>query len=248
MYTYGDGFRVLPIYEWGSRGDLPYSGGMMTFVRSNVLSSRLLAGLSALGLALLLVALPVPAQAHSVLLGTTPEDGEQLATAPEEVTLLFNEDITDLGTEVVVTVDDDEIANEGEVEINGPEISQRLMDARPAGTYTVTWRAVSADGHPISGVYVFTAAEATGMAEDAGPADTPDAEEEAPEEAPETEDTPTEEPEAEDTDGAEDDPAETPQESGGLSSSTWVIIGVVILAVIILATVLTRSLASNKKD
>lgn len=227
----------------GCGTDVTYCGGMIAFVRSNVLPSRFIAWLSALGLAALLLALPVPAQAHSVLLGTTPEDEEQLATAPDEVTLLFNEDITALGTEVVVTTDDGEIVSEGEVEIKGPEVIQGLADERPAGAYTVTWRAVSADGHPISGVYVFTASEAAGDGAAEEPTEDPATEEEASEEA-----TPDADPDEAETEPADDSGDSDAEDSGALSSSTWVVIGVLILAAIILVTMLSRSLAANKRD
>lgn len=213
----------------------------MLHQRSNALSTRFIAWFSSLGLAALLLALPAPAQAHSVLLGTTPEDEEQLATAPDEVTLLFNEDITALGTEVVVTTEDGEVVSEGEVEIKGPEVIQGLSDSRPAGAYTVTWRAVSADGHPISGTYVFTASEAAGD-DSAGEA----AEDPAPEEEAPAEDDP--EVDADETAPADDSVDADGEDSTGLSSSTWVVIGVVILAVIILVVMLSRSLADTKKD
>ena len=44
----------------------------------------------------------------------------------------------------------------GEVERPSEKEARIALDRRLAqGTYTVTWRAVSADGHPVSGAFVF---------------------------------------------------------------------------------------------
>lgn len=195
--------------------------------------------------------MPAPAQAHSVLLGTDPEDGAQLAGAPETVSLTFNEDITELGTEVVITTEDGEDVTRGETQINGPVVSQDLTEVRPAGAYTVTWRAVSADGHPISGTFAFTAAEDVGAAPDQ--AETDPATEETPEDDPgpaASEDD--QEPDTGDvtaTDAADADAAEDGAEAdSGMATSTWIIIGIIIAAVIVIASVLARNLGAAKRD
>ena len=108
----------------------------------------LLAGLTAL-----------PAAAHSTLLSSTPEDGAELDEAPDAVVLTFNENITDLGTDIVISGPDGEDAGSGETEIDGPDVTRQLGDGLTAGEYTVTWRAVSADGHPIDGELTFTLTE-----------------------------------------------------------------------------------------
>lgn len=184
---------------------------------------------------------PSPASAHSVLLGTVPSDEEQLAGAPESVSLTFNEDITELGTEVIVTTEDGEVVSEGKVKITGPTISQDLTDARPKGAYTVTWRAVSADGHPISGEFVFTAADDVGIAseEEPGDADAGESSDDVETDTPEP--TETTEP------AATDDEAPADDDASGLSASTWVIIGVLIIAAVILVTSIARGMASSKR-
>lgn len=120
----------------------------------------LLAGLGAL-----------PAQAHSTLLSATPEDGSELDEAPDAVVLTFNEDITDLGTDIVVTGPDGEDATEGETEIDGAEVSRQLAGELAAGEYSITWRAVSADGHPIDVESTFTVLPGAGTGADGEPAE-----------------------------------------------------------------------------
>ncbi|HLS63600.1 MAG TPA: copper resistance CopC family protein [Ruania sp.] len=118
--------------------------------------------------ALLLAALTaLPAAAHSTLLSATPEDGAELEEVPDAVVLTFNEDITDLGTDIVVTGPDGEDATDGETQIEGPEVSRALAADLTAGEYTITWRAVSADGHPIDGESTFTVQEGAEAGDDA---------------------------------------------------------------------------------
>ena len=196
------------------------------------------AALAAAVVMAVLIGFGAPASAHSVLLGTDPDDEEQLAAAPEEVSLTFNEDITELGTEVVITTEDGDVVSDGDAVIDGPVVTQGLAEDRPAGAYTVTWRAVSADGHPISGEFVFTAAEAASASGESG-------EEEGNSAAQSEEDTQdAEEPADAQEDG--DDDAAAEESAEGLSASTWVIIGVLIVAAIILVTVLARGMSSSK--
>ncbi|MPV48971.1 hypothetical protein GCG21_02880 [Pseudactinotalea sp. HY160] len=162
----------------GGRSGAAYTGGMR-LIRVPARTIVLLASAFAAAL-LLLPLLGAPALAHSALTGAVPGEGDQLASTPGEVTLTFNEDITDLGTEVIVTGPNGDILSAGKVEVEGPTITQRLVSSRPAGAYTVTWRAVSADGHPISGEYTFTSSEDVGGATPTG--DAAETETEAPEE------------------------------------------------------------------
>src|SRR5690625_7321177 len=97
--------------------------------------------------ALLLAALTaLPAAAHSTLLSATPEDGAELEEVPDAVVLTFNEDITDLGTDIVVTGPDGEDATDGEAQIEGPEGSRALAADLTPGGRTVAWRAGAAAG------------------------------------------------------------------------------------------------------
>ena len=110
------------------------------------------------------------AQAHSTLVSTVPVDGSTVATAPERVNLTFNEPARSLGTEVVVTAPDGRTISSGDPVLDGSSVSQAVAGALPAGAYTVTWRVTSADGHPLEGVFSFTATGATTVG--AGPAAT----------------------------------------------------------------------------
>lgn len=106
------------------------------------------------------------AWAHSGLIGTDPADGASVEVAPVQVVLTFNEAPQPLGTLVQVLGPDGADVSNGQAVITDTQIAQPLAEVRPAGTYTVQWRMTSADGHPLSGQFAFTATSATGTAPD----------------------------------------------------------------------------------
>jgi copper transport protein len=126
-------------------------------------------------LACTMIAFAGAASAHAVLVATTPTGFQVLDAAPREITLRFNE-----------TVD----VSLAEVRLLGPRggsidgVSRPVHPAGKAdtvsvtvpkklagGTYTVTYRVVSADSHPVSGAFAFSVGAVTGgVARDAEPA------------------------------------------------------------------------------
>lgn len=181
--------------------------------RAAGLAPRVLAVLAAVLLALAVaVAGAARAQAHSSFLGSDPADGAEVATAPERVTLTFNEPAQALGTEIVITGPDGATVSDGAPELVDSTVTQALAGTLPAGAYTVTWRVTSTDGHPISGTFGFTAsAEITIGQANPGPAATPDAEATEPEAV---------EPTVEPTEGAVIAPAPTESATPTTSEQT----------------------------
>ncbi|MER6254596.1 copper resistance protein CopC [Streptomyces sp. NPDC001584] len=115
--------------------------------------------------------------AHAGLSGSDPVEGSVLETAPKQVTLTFTESVSFSDDSLRVLSPENERANPRPAQhADGKENTARveLSDKLPQGTYTVAWRVVSADGHPISGAFVFsigqpsgtTAVVTTGSAED----------------------------------------------------------------------------------
>lgn len=173
------------------------------------------AGATALGL----LAWTTPASAHSELIGSTPGEGEKVTEAPEQVVLEFNENIEDIGAEMAISGPDGDAAGTDAGEVDGPTFTQGLAEERPAGEYAVQWRVVSADGHPISGEFIFTADTDAGTQtqddqEEADATDEADAaaDAESEETAPAEETDPAEEEEPEDV-GTPEESLE--QEEGG---------------------------------
>ncbi|MFD0265326.1 copper resistance CopC/CopD family protein [Streptomyces sp. NPDC127106] len=97
--------------------------------------------------------------AHSGLSGSDPADGAVLKTAPQQVALTFTESVGLSEDSVRVLSPDNERVNPRPAQhVDGKESTARveLSDDLPQGTYTVAWRVASADGHPISGAFVFS--------------------------------------------------------------------------------------------
>ncbi|UMP05890.1 copper resistance CopC family protein [Amycolatopsis sp. EV170708-02-1] len=98
-----------------------------------------------------------PAMAHSVLVSSDPAKDSSLASAPAAVTLVFNEPLDSGFTELTVLGPDGTSHWEGgKPVITGEKLSAPLRALGAAGVYTVRYRVVSADGHPVSGSVPFT--------------------------------------------------------------------------------------------
>ena len=126
------------------------------------------AAIAILALAALLatmVGLAAPASAHARLEASSPKEGSTLTATPPEIMLRFNEPIQSGLNEVSVRTGSTD-ATDGDLEVDGSTVYQPLKSSLPAGSYTVSYKVVSADGHPISGSYSFTYAPPGG---DTGP-------------------------------------------------------------------------------
>jgi len=107
------------------------------------------------------------ARAHASLLSSQPADGAMAARAPEAVTLTFNEPVSAqalrlIGPDGTATV------------LPVPDAGATLTVPLPAlaqGTHLLSWRVISADGHPVGGSLVFSVGRIT--APPAAATDTP---------------------------------------------------------------------------
>ena len=124
---------------------------------------RVAAAFAVLGAATVLVVVvpAVPASAHDVLVSTSPTPGSTVDAAPAAVVLTFDRPALALGTALEVTGPSGDVAS-GPAALVDSTVRQALRSGAPAGAYTVRWRVTSADGHPVSGSFVFTALAAGG--------------------------------------------------------------------------------------
>ncbi len=121
------------------------------------LRKALLAIAAAAGAGLLLTVLAGAAMAHANLLRSEPEAGSVVERLPTRIYLKFSEPVDAPVDAIRVIGPDGELANEGPARVV-PEDSTALevpVRDRGRGTYTVVWRAISADGHPVSGSFTF---------------------------------------------------------------------------------------------
>lgn len=108
----------------------------------------------------LTLAVATPAQAHDELVSSYPEAGSTITGSPAEITLSFSGELIagmQSGAVEVITPDGQNIATDAPSE-DGTSITQHLAQNPPAGLFTVRWKVVSSDGHPISGEYTYTVA------------------------------------------------------------------------------------------
>ncbi|RVW02229.1 copper resistance protein CopC [Rhodococcus xishaensis] len=96
------------------------------------------------------------ASAHSAVIGSSPENGAQIAAAPQQVSLQFNEALHQNFASLTVVGPDGNLWSKGDPTVQGDTLSVPLDGLGPAGEYTIAFRVTSADGHPISGTQVFT--------------------------------------------------------------------------------------------
>src|SRR5579863_5970980 len=90
---------------------------------------------------------------HASLISTEPGDGSMMSQAPKTVRLRFNEPITPASIKLIdgtgkIREDVSVGAQDNVVEINLPDDLH--------GTLLVSYRVVSADGHPVGGSLVFS--------------------------------------------------------------------------------------------
>ncbi|MGC5309843.1 copper resistance CopC family protein [Micromonospora zamorensis] len=103
-----------------------------------------------------LLAPAAPAWAHNALRESSPTRDAQVASAPERVDLAFAERLDPQFTTIVVTNADKQPVSAGKPTVSGVRATQPLAAGLAAGTYTVAYRVVSVDGHPVQGSYTFT--------------------------------------------------------------------------------------------
>jgi copper transport protein len=97
------------------------------------------------------------ALAHAALVGSDPADGAVLPAAPPQIVLKFTEPVTPLVITLIApdgqsSALDTATASNAAVTIPLPALQSR-------GTYLVSWRVTSADGHPVGGALVFSIGE-----------------------------------------------------------------------------------------
>lgn len=101
------------------------------------------------------IGLAGPALAHTSLIASDPADGAVLTAAPATVTLTFDEPLAAFEPLLTVTGPDGVSYQSGSPTVDGPRLSSPVSTLPVAGTYTVAYRVVSEDGHPVDGTLSF---------------------------------------------------------------------------------------------
>lgn len=99
---------------------------------------------------------PSVASAHAVLIGTTPRNDQIVQLSPARVIVRFNEAVEGKFGSIRVYNGAAQRVDTGASERpSDRSVAVRLRPKLSRGTYTVTWRVVSADSHPVEGAFVF---------------------------------------------------------------------------------------------
>ncbi|MFS8203324.1 copper resistance protein CopC (plasmid) [Streptomyces sp. CWNU-52B] len=100
--------------------------------------------------------------AHSAVRDTDPREGSVVQSAPRQVTMTFTEAVGITDDSLRVLSPENRRVNAGDTEHvpgHSDQVRVRLGDGLSDGTFTVAWRVVSADSHPISGAFTFSIGE-----------------------------------------------------------------------------------------
>ena len=112
--------------------------------------------LAVLAATLLSLVVAPGAVAHTSLTATTPANDAVLGTSPALVTLRFSEPVeTAFGSVRVYDGEARRVDDGRTIRPSPDELAVGVDRELPKGTYTVAWRVVSADAHPVHGAFVF---------------------------------------------------------------------------------------------
>ncbi|MQA11422.1 MAG: copper resistance protein CopC [Pseudonocardiaceae bacterium] len=112
------------------------------------------------GLALL-IGFATPAQAHNQLVDSDPKNGASVQTGPKQVTLTFDQPVQpgEFNT-IAITGPKGGSWVDGPATVDGPKVRAKVRPLGPAGKYTIGYRILSADGHPVNGELAITLTKA----------------------------------------------------------------------------------------
>ena len=96
-------------------------------------------------------------QAHTVLSGSVPADNAVETVAPESITLSFSTEVRLTGLSMVDATG--AAIDLGSIPATTLKEFVIMAPQLPPGTYRVSWRAVGADSHVVSGEFRFEVAE-----------------------------------------------------------------------------------------
>lgn len=178
--------------------------------------------------------------AHDVLIESNPESGSTINELPSEFYWRFSDEISAVGVAAVVNQGQKTVARLT-VTTDGPEMTAPAP-ALAAGSYTIAWRVVSSDGHPVDGEISFellqdsdpNSSGTPGDSTDDGGTDGATATDDAPSSSDPTAAAPS--------GGADNSAAGTPAEDDSSDSGRpWVLIAVLVAVLLVAGAALAVS-------
>ncbi|WP_063746556.1 copper resistance CopC family protein [Catenuloplanes japonicus] len=111
---------------------------------------------AALAICLAVLVPASPAFAHNRLTSSTPVENAQLDAAPAEIVLEFAESLNPAYTQIIVSDAAKARVAVSEPVVDGGRATVTFTGSPGDNVYTVAYRVVSKDGHPVQGSYTFT--------------------------------------------------------------------------------------------
>jgi len=172
------------------------------------------------------------ARAHADLVSTNPVDGSQLDVAPTDLTFTFSESLLPDFVRFIRISDTGDTADLPVTSVENNVATVGWSTDLGAGAWTVEYRVVSQDGHPVNGSINFTV--------NATPSPTPTPSPTATV-SPTTSPTPAPSPTADPTTPAPS-PSTSPAADTGGSTTGWLIAGIAViaLAIVVIAGLIVR--------
>jgi methionine-rich copper-binding protein CopC len=98
------------------------------------------------------------AAAHATLKSSDPQAGAELASAPKQIALTFNEKIEEAFSTVTLADKDGKQVSTAKATVDGvnPAIVHLALPAVATGEYTVSWAVAGHDGHRRKGEFKFS--------------------------------------------------------------------------------------------
>lgn len=101
------------------------------------------------------VSLAPTASAHTDLTSSDPADGAELSVPPTAITLVFAQSMQEYGAQLVLTGPDGAPQPLSAPVFDGATVRSEVGPLTLGGGYTIAYRIVSTDGHPIQGALTF---------------------------------------------------------------------------------------------
>ena len=106
------------------------------------------------------IGLAGPAAAHNVLIASDPAEGAVLQQPPTVISLTFDQPVQDFQPVVTVLGADGQRYESGTPSVDSTVVTQSVTTLGAPGPYSIAYRVVSADGHPVQGEVRFELAAA----------------------------------------------------------------------------------------
>lgn len=170
-----------------------------------------------------LVVFPKSVFAHTKLISSSPAANEVVRNEVSEISMVFSTEVEPLSSFEVKDQNGNSYAV-SDIQIEKEQMKGTLKKPLPSGSYTVNWKIVGRDGHPISGSYSFNV-EVQAVAETPQPAQSVAS---SPAEPSGTSSS--------SPSGEEQAIEKQSQQENATSTNTWVIAGVIVAGLILVST------------